>query len=158
MHTIPEILLWLFTINLGISVGAGIYEKRIVLPIWFIKSPGIGYRVNIQGMLEIDSGRKFWAGVNTVPLTLLTIASLIISVRSNGTGYHWWLMASLITLIERVATFSYFIPAALNLSRSENLPEKKISNLISSWLFLNHFRILFTLGAWIIALKALSLS
>ena len=31
---IPTVLLWLFVINLGVAFGAGIYESRVVVPIW----------------------------------------------------------------------------------------------------------------------------
>jgi hypothetical protein len=31
---VPKVLLWLFIINLGIALGAGIYEQRIVIPQW----------------------------------------------------------------------------------------------------------------------------
>jgi hypothetical protein len=31
-YYVPEILLWLFVMNLGIAYGAGVYEKRIILP------------------------------------------------------------------------------------------------------------------------------
>lgn len=89
MHFISTLLLWLFVINLGISFGAGLYEKIIVLPMWFTKFPEIGYRVNVSAMRETDTGKKFWAGVNTVPLTLLTLANLIVSLQMGGTkGFH----------------------------------------------------------------------
>jgi hypothetical protein len=29
---VPKVLLWLFVINLGIALGAGIYEQRVVIP------------------------------------------------------------------------------------------------------------------------------
>jgi hypothetical protein len=157
MHFLSELLLWLFVINLGISFGAGLYEKVIILPRWFTKFPEIGYRANVNAMREMDTGRKFWGGVNTVPLTLLTIANLIVSMRATGPKYNWWLTACLLVIIERIGTFSYFIPTALKLMRSQNLTEKKASGLISSWLFLNYFRNAFTLIAWIMALEALSL-
>ena len=157
MHFISTLLLWLFVINLGISFGAGLYEKIIVLPMWFTKFPEIGYRVNVSAMRETDTGKKFWAGVNTVPLTLLTLANLIVSLQMGGTKGHWWLTACLVIIIERIGTFSYFIPIALKLMRSDNLTEKKVSGLIASWLLLNYFRNAFTLIAWIMALEALSL-
>jgi hypothetical protein len=156
MHFLSELLLWLFVINLGISFGAGLYEKIIILPMWFTKFPEIGYRVNVNAMLETDTGRKFWASVNTVPLTLLTLANLIVSLQVTGAKHNWWLAACLLVIIERIGTFSYFIPTALKLMRSKNLIEKKASSLISSWLFLNYFRNAFTLIAWIMALEALS--
>ena len=157
MHYISEFLLWLFIINLGTSFGAGIYETKMILPMWFIKSPKIGYRVNISAMKELDSGRRFWAWVNTLPLTLLTLANLITSLQISGERYHWWLAASLVVLIERIGTFSYFIPTAIKLTNSENLPQKKTSSLISSWLLLNYFRNILILIGWIMALLALSL-
>ena len=156
MCFLSELLLWLFIINLGTSFGAGLYEKMIVLPMWFTKYPEIGYRVNVNAMRETDTGRKFWASVNTVPLTLLTLANLIVSLQTTGTKHDWWLTACLLILIERIGTFSYFIPTAVKLMRSQNLTEKKASSLISSWLFLNYFRNAFTLIAWILALEALS--
>ena len=157
MHFVSTLLLWLFVINLGISFGAGLYEKIIILPMWFTKFPEIGYRVNVNAMRETDTGKKFWAGVNTVPLTLLTLANLIVSLQMGGTKGHWWLTACLVIIIERIGTFSYFIPIALKLMRSDNLTEKKVSGLIASWLLLNYFRNAFTLVAWIMALEVLSL-
>jgi len=157
MHFVSTLLLWLFVINLGISFGAGLYEKIIILPMWFTKFPEIGYRVNVNAMRETDTGKKFWAGVNTVPLTLLTLANLIVSLQMGGTKGHWWLTACLVIIIERIGTFSYFIPIALKLMRSDNLTEKKVSGLIASWLLLNYFRNAFTLIAWIMALEVLSL-
>ena len=78
MQYISEILLWLFTINLGIAFGAGLYETRIILPRWFIKSEN-RFLVNNKAMNETDTGRKFWGFVTTMPLTLLTIANLIVA-------------------------------------------------------------------------------
>jgi len=34
--TFNNILLWMFVINLGVTFGAGLYEQRIVVPLWFI--------------------------------------------------------------------------------------------------------------------------
>lgn len=156
MDLLSDLLLWLFVINLGTSFGAGLYEKIIILPIWFTKSPENGYRVNAEAMRETDTGRKFWAGVNTVPLSLLTIASLVVSLQANGAKHCWWFSACIVVLMERIATFSYFIPKALKLMHAENLTEKKASRLISSWLFLNYFRNALILIGWLMALKALS--
>ena len=73
---IPDILLWLFVINHGIAFGAGLYEQRMMLPLWFNRSSESGIRVNSAAMRSTDSGRQFWAFVTTVPLTLLTLANL----------------------------------------------------------------------------------
>src|SRR5216117_1293180 len=66
---LARIVLWLFVINLGIVFGAGLYEARIVVPLWASSPP--------ESLRSPDSGRQFWAFVTTIPLTLLTLASLV---------------------------------------------------------------------------------
>lgn len=151
---IPEILLWLFIINLGIAYGAGLYETRIILPQWFIKSPESVLQVNRQAMRETDVGRKFWGFVTTVPLTLLALANLVVAVQSNGSRHEWWLAASLITLVERISTFSFFIPTAIKLMR----PETLVPSRAALWMRLNYIRNTLTLIGWLAALKTLSLT
>ena len=110
---LPDVLLWLFVINLGIAFGAGLYEQRIILPQWFTRSSESGIRVNSAAMRSIDTGRRFWAFVTTGPLTLVTLANLAVAWQSQGPRHDWWLGAAAIPLVERIATFSYFIPTAI---------------------------------------------
>jgi hypothetical protein len=153
--SISEIVLWLFVINLGIAFGAGLYEHRIVLPMWFERSVA-GVRVNVSAMNETDTGRKFWAFVTTLPLTLLTIAGLVISLQHDGPRYEWWKIAAAIALIERTGTFSYFIPTALKLMRADQLPQEESASMAARWVRSNYLREALTLAAWLFALKALS--
>ena len=53
------VLLWLLTINLGIALGAGLYESRIVVSDW----PGV------PPPQWPNTGIRFWVYVTTVPLT-----------------------------------------------------------------------------------------
>ena len=76
-----EVLLWLFVINLGIAFGAGLYESRIAAPQWLSYSRDCGYRWNGEAARSADVGLRFWVYVTTVPLTLLTLASLVAA---------WW--------------------------------------------------------------------
>src|SRR4030088_3351896 len=99
-YDIPEILLWLFVLDLGIAFGAGLYEQRIVLPQWFRRAQGAALQVDAEAMRRTDPGRRFWAFVTTVPLTLLTLASLAVAWRAQGPLRDWWLAAALITLVE----------------------------------------------------------
>lgn len=154
---IPNILLWLFVINHGIAFGAGLYEQRIIFPQWFNRSSESGIRVNGAAMRSVDTGRRFWAFVTTVPLTLLTLANLVVAWQSRGPRHEWWLGAAVITLVERIATFSYFIPTALRLMRAEALPLAKVEAMASQWIALNHVRAALGLIGWLAALRALSL-
>jgi hypothetical protein len=58
--------------------------------------------------------------------------------------------------MERLATFSYFIPTMINLTTSD-VADGQIAARLSRWLFFNHGRHLLTLTGWLMALKTLSL-
>jgi hypothetical protein len=68
----------------------------------------------------------------------------------------WWLGAVVITLFERIGTFSYFIPTALKLMRG-TLTESRAAAMASQWMRVNLLRTAFALAGWLAALKALSL-
>ncbi len=76
--SISRALLWLFVINLGIPLGAGLYESRIVVPRWISGSSDGVQHWNAEAARRDDTGRRFWGFVTTVPLTLLTLANLFI--------------------------------------------------------------------------------
>jgi hypothetical protein len=142
-----EILLWLFVINLGVGFGAGIYEARVVIPQW----------ANIPPRAWPNTGLMFWVYVTTVPLTVLTIANLIAAWLTQGPRRFWYLAAVCIVIVERAATFSYFIPTMVRLMSTEGFADAEIQAILSQWLLMNHGRHLLTLAGWLAALKALSL-
>lgn len=152
---ITELLLVAFVINLGIALGAGLYEVRIVLPLWFRRTSVNGYEVDDEAMHTIDTGKKFWAFVTTVPLTLLTIANLIFALRSNAPLHSWWVAGAAIVLLERIGTFCFFIPTAIRLQRSKSLPAAKTSAMVLRWTRLNYLRNALTFAAMLLLLKAM---
>ncbi len=133
------------------TIFAGLYEMRIVVPPW-IDSVLKGEAARFP-----DAGPRFWAFVTTVPLTLLTLASLVAAWHTPGARGSWWLGAAMTTLVERVMTFSYFIPTMLKLQRGQIVPESRVKAMASQWVKLNYVRAALSLGAWIAALKAFSL-
>jgi hypothetical protein len=157
-RAVTKLLLWLFVINLGIAFGAGLYESRIVVPQWLGALSGGEYRWHAEAARQADSGLRFWIYVTTVPLTLLSIANLIVAWRARGTLRRWWLTASVTAVLDRIFTFSYFIPTMYGLMTDASLPLPQATALALQWVKLNHFRHLIVLVAWLAALKALSLS
>jgi hypothetical protein len=144
---VPKVVLWLFVINLGIALGAGMYEQRVVISQW----------ENIPPQEWPNTGLLFWAYVTTVPLTLLTLANLVAAWLHRGTRRRWWLGAVTIIGVERIATFSYFIPTMVWLQGTEGLPEAEVRAALSHWLLLDYGRHVLTLAGWLAALKAFSL-
>ena len=142
-------LLWLFIIFLGIAFGAGLYESRVVVPMWTSNPP--------TSLASPDSGRRFWAFVTTGPLTLLTVANLVAALQTQEPARAWWLTAAIVTLVERAATFGYFIPTIIRLQRKPTLTQTAVRRALARWVRLNYVRNTLTLVAWIAALKALAL-
>jgi hypothetical protein len=139
-------------------VRCRVYEQRVIHLEWFGGSGKTGLRVNSEAMRRADTGRRFWVYVTTVPLTLLTFASMAVALDSQGPVRDWWLGADVITVLERLGTFFFFIPTALRLMPAETLPESGTMAMASRWVQLNRIRIILNLAGWLAALKALSLS
>jgi hypothetical protein len=146
-----EVLLWLFVVNHGIALGAGLYESRMVVSPWLA---GV-----LRGDLAPlpDAGQQFWVFVTTLPLTALTLVSLVLTWQPQDALERWWYGAAIITLMERILTFAYFIPQMLKLQRGQVLPASKAAVAATRWTTLNHVRMVLSLAAWLAALRALSL-
>ncbi len=154
---IPTILLWLFVINLGIALGAGLYEGRIVFPQWLVQLPDGSYQWNAEAARQANTGLRFWVFVTTVPLTLLTLANLIAGWFARHPERPWWLAAAGLILVERILTFSYFIPTMVTLQNETGYTESELVSMAQQWGQLNNLRHLLSLLGWLAALKAFSL-
>jgi hypothetical protein len=147
------VLLWLLVINLGVAFGAGLFEHRIVVPHWVGVGPD-GAHWNAEAVRRDDTGLRFWAYVTTGPLTLVTLANLFAAWRASGALRNWWLTAVLVILVERIFTFSYFIPTMVGLMNAPDSPAAAAT--ATRWASLNYLRHALTLGGWLAALKAFS--
>ena len=130
-----EIILGLFVINLAMAFGAGLYESRIVIPMWFNKSG-----VNKEVIINTDTGRKFWGMVTTVPLTLLTLVNIVEAIVSTGTLLSFWMVAAVIVLVERIMTFTYFIPTIIKLMKPDLITESQALTTSAHWMQVNKIR------------------
>ena len=110
---------------------------------------------NIQPQTWPNTGLLFWVYVPTIPLTVLTAANLITAWMDGRTRRQWWLSAAATILLERIATFSYFIPTMIGLTSSA-LPEAEVKATLSQWLLFNHGRHVLMLSSWLMVLTALS--
>ena len=147
-----ETLLWLFVINLGIALGADLYEHRIVASRWITRRPdGAHWHADI--VRRDDTGRRFWALVTTVPLTLLTLANLFAAWQAPDGVRGWWLAAGLSALADRALTFAYFIPTMVGLMKAPDSPESLAA--ATRWWHLNNLRHAIVLAAWLASLRAL---
>src|SRR5882757_5353046 len=91
--TISIGLLLLLVINLGVVVGAGFYEMRVVVPLWASAPP--------RSLLAPESGLSFWMYVTTGPLTLLTLGNAVAAWETTSAARTWWLIAVIIVALKR---------------------------------------------------------
>jgi hypothetical protein len=147
--------LWLFVLTLGIACGAGFYEHRIVLPRWLSGESDRHLHWNAAAARADDVGRRFWAGVTTLPLTLLTLLNAVAAASAHGSLRVWWLTAVVAAVADRLLTFSYFIPTMIRLMRAEDSHEAVA--IATRWSRLNHLRHAVIGVAWVTAMQALTL-
>ena len=141
-----RLALWLFVINLGTAFGAGVYESRVVVPGWAALPP----------RTWPNTGLLFWVYVTTVPLTLLTALNAAAAWLTQGPSRPWHLASVGAVVVERLATFSYFLPTMLRLMGSEGPADAEVRATLSQWLLLGHMRHLLSFSGWLLALKALA--
>ncbi len=153
---IAQVLLWLWVMNLGIALGAGLYEATIVFPQWLTATPGAGYQWDAAAARAADTGLRFWVYATTVPLTLLTLANGVTAWRQGGTLRRWWLGAVGMAMAERLFTFGYFVPTMLKLMGDHVSASEAVGTALQ-WSHLNHLRHIMLLVAWLAALKTFSL-
>src|SRR5262245_46553606 len=151
------LLLSLFIINLGIALGAGVYESRIVVPQWLVRSSDGRTHWNAAAAVAANVGLRFWVYVTTVPLTLLTIANLFAALQAVGPARNWWIAAIIATALDRASTFGYFVPTMLRLMRPDGPTGANAARIATRWAQLDYVRHGLTLTALVAALRALTL-
>ncbi len=162
---LAQLLLWLWVINLGIALGAGLYESTIVFPQWLVTVPDGGYQWQAEAARGANTGLRFWVYVTTVPLTVLTLANALVLLDRSSTIAawprrsklrRWWIGAVGLALAERLFTFGYFVPTMLHLM-GDNLSASEAIATALRWNHLNHLRHMLLLVAWLAALQTFAL-
>ena len=76
---ICRVLLWLCVIWLGLEIGAGIFEIRVIVPLWASAPPESTWAFNAfrnsHPEFALDAGNRFWI-ISTPGLGLVALFSL----------------------------------------------------------------------------------
>lgn len=147
-----RLLLEAFITWVGVQLGAGIYEARIVIPQWSTVPPEeVGTAIARSGFES--GGLRFWAFVSP-PVAVLAVANALAAWRAHGRARRWWLAAALTMVLESAATYGYFVPGAFKLFEAETLPPAEVQARVASWVGLNPLRLVVGLGALLAAMQA----
>jgi hypothetical protein len=149
-----KIIIWLFVIWVSIQYGAGLYEKRIIIPLWLEATPDQLTAV-LEASGQKDSALKFWVFVSPL-VALLALINLIFALRSKVSIRNWWLAASLLMLLNSIFTYTYFVPAMIKLWDASNLEPGWVSTSKIRWVNFNYIRLVIGTMGWICLLKTFS--
>lgn len=158
----PQIILLLFVIILGITIGGGLYETLVVMPLWSATPPDsviAFYQHNVANpQFVLDPGGRFWTFITPL-LGLLAIVTLLSGIRTDAGHRRWRMMAAGLALIVVVFTFVWFVPNIIRLlgSAVTTMSPDDVANLTDWWVRLNWVRAVVYVGSWLAALRALTL-
>ena len=152
--TLAYAALWLLVVALGIQTGAGLFETRVLVPLW-AKSPPESVLAYNATAIKADSGHRLWI--------FLTPATGLISLLNLAAAWHaaepqrtWWLASAGTAVLIIVVTFAYFVPVLLRLPQAANVPPASLTRTVRLWVVLNWLRFVVLILAWLAALKAFS--
>jgi hypothetical protein len=151
--------LWLFVIALGIDLGAGLYEARIVVPLWAGGIPATLAAGNPFGRVAIDAGIHFWAYV-TSAVGLFAILALVFCLRAPAPQRTWTTLAAFLEIVAVAMTLLYFRPTLIRLfmGHGGGFSAEALATTVHRWVMLSRVRIAITFIAWLASLRAFSLS
>ena len=156
---IAKALLWLFIITFSLYMGAGLYEMRVVAPLWSAAPPGSIREWNSELRYKILPRERFWRF--GTPALGLAAAGALISGWWIGTGRRKWLLGATIPVMLMIAaTYLYFAPTLAEMLDAKNatLGDEEIIQRVNRWLWLSRLRAVVYVAAWLAGLRALCLS
>jgi len=154
-----RIILGLFVVLLGCDIGAGIYEARIVVPLWAGGVPETLRQGDPFGRVAIDAGVRFWAYI-TSAVALAAIVALVASFWAPAAWRRWQAASAILELATVTSTLFYFRPTLVHLfmKHGAGMTGQEIQARVRRWITFSHVRIAVSLVTWFVALNALRLS
>jgi len=156
---VARLILWLFVITLGLDLGAGIYEARVVVPLWAGGVPQTLAADNPYGRVAVDAGIHFWAYM-TSAVAVVAVLALVFGVLAAAPRRVWQTCAAVAELAAVAMTLLYFRPTLVRLflGRGAGLSAAAVTSTVGRWVMWSRVRIAVSFVAWCAALRALTLA
>lgn len=154
MITTIAIVLLLLTVTLG--MGGGLYEVLVIYPGWKQDPDPHTLRAKLQSSGQILAAKRFWPLVSPAQV-LLSIINLVLAWNDTGGTHIYWLTAAIAVFLNRLATFSYFIPVMLRkIMQPETVEPSRLKAIVKRWIALSPLRLVVELFAWVMLLITLT--
>jgi hypothetical protein len=157
LSTTDEILLCAFLFFVGLGIGGGLYETRVVYPNWSHEpTPNeLGKRLVSSG--QAAAGR-YWPLVSPAS-ALLAVVNVFLAWHQVGQVRDLWLMSSIAIVLKSIGTYGYFVPTYIRrISKPESMDTLELRRVVRTWTRLSSLRVLVETFAWITGIWALVLA
>lgn len=154
MATLSNKLLWLLVMAVGIEIGAGIYEARVLVPLWASAPPASLVAYNLQA-LRPEPGLHFWI-VSTPLVGLLGIANLVAAWRTSMSNRASWIAGAAGVVGIVALTFIYFVPTLTGFEAVRQGGDATLATSVHRWVTLNWVRAVVYAASWLCLLRACS--
>jgi hypothetical protein len=156
---VARIVLWLFVVALGLDLGAGVYEARVVVPLWAEGVPQTLASGDPYARVAINAGIHFWAYL-TSAVAVLALAALVFGVLAPAPRRAWQIFSAVAELTAVAMTLVYFRPTLMRLflGHGAGLSTGAVVSTVGRWVMWSRVRIAISFVAWCAALRALTLA
>jgi hypothetical protein len=162
-HPIEQTLLWLFVILSALVIGGGLYEMRVIVPLWANSPPDSAWyweaqRLNVPQYAP-NSGLRLWIFLMLAHL-LLSIATLIAGWRTRIEHRRWLFISTIAFIVLHVCALVWFVPVITQIlnSRSLGLSPEQVVAKTHLWVGLSWVRFSFGVAGFVAGLRALKIA
>jgi hypothetical protein len=152
-----QLFLGVFIFSVGLGIGGGLYETRVVYPDW-TRDPDpqtLGAKLISSG--QARAGRRFWPFVSPASM-LLALFNLYLAWQQTGSLRKIWFASAMVIVVKSISTYSYFAPTMMKtLERAEKMDRSILRQTVRTWAALSPLRVIAELFAWTSGLWALIL-
>lgn len=159
-HPIEQTLLWLFVVLAAIVVGGGLYEMRVIVPLWANSPPESVWYWQAQRFTNPqyapNAGVRFWIFVTPAHL-VISLMTLVAAWKTQRRHRFWVISATIIFIMLHLSALFYFVPALEKIynSRSLNLPPEEIISRVHLWVRGSWLRFAIALVGFFCGMQAL---
>jgi hypothetical protein len=155
--TTDEILLCAFIFSVGIGIGGGLYETRVVYPHWIKEPTPNGLREQLVSSGQAGAARRYWPFISPTS-ALLAVLNAFFAWHQIGLVRTLWLTSSMLIIIKSAGTYGYFVPTYIRrIAKPQTMDIMALRRVVRTWTNLSPLRILAETFAWITGIWVLIL-
>lgn len=136
-------------------MGGGLYEILVIYSGWKHDVHPLTLRGKLESSGMILAAKRFWPIVSPAQ-ALLAVINIVLAWNHPSGARAYWLAAAMAIFINRLITFSYFIPMMIRkIMRPENIEATRLQAIVKQWIALSPLRLVPELFAWIMLVVTL---